>query len=108
VLAGIFYRGLIPSGFMPAFGEAARHGSLLVVCHHGETRSHDHDGSGSGDVSLDQCPFGAAAGPALASAEFAISFVNGPIAFRPGRSTADHRGVPRRLQPPARAPPMFS
>ncbi|MGH8460812.1 MAG: hypothetical protein ACRESS_04340 [Stenotrophobium sp.] len=111
VLASVFYRGLIPAGFMPsATGAATRHGALLVICHHGEFATHEQgaNGSGAGTTSLDQCPFGAAAGPALPSVKIAFSFAPGLADFRLGWSAVLNRSASPQLQPPARGPPTLS
>ena len=108
VLAAVLYRGLIPAGFMPATAEMASHGTLLVICPHGEMGMHGHAGSGSGGASLEQCPFGAAAGPALPSVKLALSFDSDAFQFRPDWRTTAARGDSPHLLPPARAPPAFS
>jgi hypothetical protein len=108
VLAAILYRGLIPPGFMPAGGEAMRHGTMLVLCPHGEMGMHEHGGKGSATAPLEQCPFGAAAGPAIVSAKLSLPFSPEMAPFRPEPDMAvDHRSQ-RHLQPPARAPPVYS
>lgn len=109
VLAGVLYRGLIPAGFMPATtGGATRHGVLLVLCHHGEIAAHAQGANGSDVTSLDQCPFGAAAGPALPSVKIVFSFAPGLADFRQGWRAVLNRGASPQLQPPVRGPPTFS
>jgi len=108
VLAGVLYRGLIPAGFMPASGEAARHGALLVLCTHGQLGTQGQGTGGPGGVSLEQCPFGAAAGPALPSVDTAFVFPPAPDHIRAERSALFNRGASPRLLPPARAPPILS
>jgi hypothetical protein len=71
--ASVLYRALIPAGFMPANLSAAQNGSLLMVCHHGDLDTHEHGGDGSDDRSFEQCPFGAAMGPALLGNLYAIA-----------------------------------
>ncbi len=107
VLASVFYRGMIPVGFMPANGEAARHGTLLVVCPHGEMGMHGHGGNGSRGASLEQCPFGAAAGPAVPSVKQVYPFTASLAYFRPDRVAPFHHGTSPHLHPPARAPPIL-
>ena len=108
VLAGVLFRGLIPAGFMPASGEAARHGALLVICTHGELGLHGHGGNGSGGASIEQCPFGAAAGPAVPSVKLAFSFPPDLARFRPDWNAVLSHGTSPYLQPPARGPPTLS
>lgn len=108
VLAAILYRGLIPAGFMPAVGQAAAHGSMLVLCPHGDMAMHGHDGKGAGSAGIEQCPFGAAAGPALASGNSTFAPGSVAAAFRPDWSPIPGFGAQPRLQPPARGPPAVS
>ncbi len=108
VLASVLYRGLIPAGFMPATGEAAQHGAMLMVCPHGEMGMHAHDGHGSGGASIEQCPFGAAAGPAVPGVKVAFSFSQDRFHFRPDWAAVAHDGIAPQLLPPARAPPAVS
>jgi hypothetical protein len=122
VLLGVLYRGLIPAGFMPAAGEAAAHGALFVICPHGEMGMsmagmqmpgmpmdmHRHAGSSPSASSLEQCPFGAAAVPALPSLKTAFYFPPVLAHSRPGWNATLSRQVSPRLQPPARAPPVLS
>jgi len=108
VLAGVLYRGLIPPGFMPASGEAARHGALLVVCTHGQLGTHGQGAGSPGGASLEQCPFAAAAGPALPSINTAFFFPPAPDHVRADWSAISNRGGSPRLLPPARAPPVLS
>jgi hypothetical protein len=108
VLASVLYRGIIPTGFMPATGEAVRHGTLLVVCPHGEMGMRGHDGNGSHGASLEQCPFGAAAGPAVPSVKLVYPFTAVLAYFRPDRAALLRHGSLPRLHPPARAPPILS
>jgi len=108
VLAGVLYRGLIPAGFMPASGEAARDGAMLMICPHGMVGMHEHGGNGSGGASIEQCPFGAAAGPALPGLKLVFTFAPGPAHFRPDWSAVLNRGSMPHLHPPVRGPPLFS
>lgn len=107
VLAAILYRGLIPAGFMPAAGQPG-HGSLLVLCPHGDMAMHGHDGKGPGSAGIEQCPFGAAAGPALTSGNLTVGLARLAAAFRPDWSPVAGRADQPRLQPPARGPPAAS
>ncbi|MDR3418029.1 MAG: hypothetical protein P4L83_17790 [Nevskia sp.] len=107
-LAGVLYRGLIPAGFMPASGEAARHGTLLALCSHGALHVHGGDGAHAGYWSLDQCPFGAAAGPGLPAARMAWDGAPPPRAT-PCPHYAHLRIETAALRlPPARGPPIRS
>ncbi len=109
ILAGVLFRGLIPAGFMPATGEAAKHGALLMVCPHGEMAMHDHGGGKHADgPSLEQCPFGAAGAPSLPSTPVAFHLPPHLAFARPLRGAVPDRGAAPHLQPPARAPPLFS
>ena len=108
VLAGVLYRGLIPAGFMPATGEAARDGAMLMVCPHGMMGMHEHGGNGSGGASIEQCPFGAAAGPAVPGVKLVFSFAQEAAHFRPDWSAGLNRGSTPHLQPPVRGPPVLS
>jgi hypothetical protein len=108
VLAAILYRGLIPAGFMPAVGEAAAHGGMVMLCPHGDMAMPGHDGKGSGSASIEQCPFGAAVGPALTSETPTLALASLAAAFRPEWSLIPNRGVQPHLQPPARGPPASS
>jgi hypothetical protein len=117
-LAAVLYRGLIPAGFMPASGEAAAHGALLVVCPHGDMvgmegmshqhGAHEHPGSGPGGTSLQQCPFGVAGAPALQGAGLALPPGSGIDGFRPQWEALSRRDTSPAPQPPARGPPQFS
>ncbi|MBV8062573.1 MAG: hypothetical protein JOY51_03210 [Nevskia sp.] len=109
ILAGVLFRGMIPAGFMPATGEAARKGALLVLCLHGQLLAHGPDGGRQpGGLVLEQCPFGAAATPALPHTPVAFHLPPDLAYARPAAAiTADHAESPR-LRPPARAPPLFS
>lgn len=109
VLAGVLFRGLIPAGFMPATGEAARHGALLMLCQHGELVAHGHgEGKHPGGASLEQCPFGAAAAPSLPGAAPGFHLPPALAYAPPAPLTPSERGEPPHLQPPARAPPQLS
>ena len=111
MLAAVLYRGLIPAGLMPASGAAAAHGAVLMICPHGDMvmpASHDHGGKGPGSGSIEQCPFGAAAGPAAPSLRFAPNFGTGSASNLPDRNIAVAPGSSPRLQPPARGPPIVS
>jgi hypothetical protein len=109
VLAAIVYRGLIPAGFMPAAGEAMRHGTIFVVCPHGEMGMHGHGGKGSASPTVEQCPFGAAAGPAVVSAGALFrSLLPERAPFRPEWNVVLSHAGQQHLQPPARAPPGYS
>jgi len=109
VLAGVIYRGLIPAGFMPASGShVAGYNAFLVICRHGEMASHDPSGTSSDGSSLEQCPFGAAAGPAAPSVKVVFSFapvlaVNKPV----WNIVSSYHETPQ-LQPPVRGPPVLS
>jgi hypothetical protein len=107
VLAGVLYRGLIPAGFMPATGEAARHGAILMVCPHGQMAMHDHGGKAPAGPSLEQCPFGAAAAPSLPGGTIALHLPPALVYAAPAQLTPSDGGEPH-LQPPARGPPQLS
>ena len=108
LLASLLFRGLVPAGLMPAGADAARHGALLVICTHGEMAQHGHGGQGSGGPSIEQCPFGAAAGAAVPGTKIVFSFPPGVAQAPPEWSAVLASGSAQRLQPPARAPPVFS
>jgi hypothetical protein len=108
VLAAVLYRGLIPAGFMPASGEAARHGALLMVCTHGELVLHEHGGKAPAGPALEQCPFGAAAAPSLPGGALAFHLPPALAYAAPAPPTPADRGAPPHLQPPARGPPPLS
>jgi len=105
-VAGVLFRGLIPAGLMPATAEAARHGSWLVLCTHGQTVQQAH--AGHGGASPGQCPFAAAASPAVPGSWLAPAFSFGGAEYHPGWGSIVNLGTSPRLQPPARAPPLFS
>ena len=109
VLAAVLYRGLIPAGFMPAMGDAAHPGAQLVICPHGEMgMMHSHAGDGANGDSVEQCPFGAAAGPALPSVQLVFLFDPGPLQARTDLRAVPNQGASPYLQPPVRGPPVFS
>lgn len=108
VLAGVLYRGLIPAGFMPASGEAARRGELLMLCPHGAMAMHGHGGKHADGAPLEQCPFGAAAAPSLPGAAIAFHLPPALAYARPAPGPVADTAATPRLQPPARAPPALS
>jgi hypothetical protein len=108
VLAGVLLRGLIPAGFMPATGEAARHGALLMVCAHGQMAMHDHGGKAPAGPSLEQCPFGAAAAPSLPGGAPAFHLPPALAYAAPLALIPSGGGEPPHLQPPPRGPPLLS
>ncbi len=109
ILAAVLLRGLIPAGFMPASGEAARHGALLMLCFHGQLAAQPHGGGKHADgAPLEQCPFGAAAAPSLPGSAVAFHLPPALAYARPAFVLAAVRGDSPRLQPPARAPPPLS
>ena len=109
-LTGVLFRGLIPAGFMPSTLQAADRPALLVLCSHGQLdiQGTDDGDGGTGHSSFDQCPFGAATGPALPGSvtEFAFASVPGD-APAPSLTAPPYSGSIR-LQPPARGPPLPS
>jgi hypothetical protein len=107
-IASVLYRGLIPAGLMPASGEAARHGMLLVLCTHGELGGKLPNGGHAGDSSLQQCPFGAAAGPALPSTASVGWVAAAQATLHLPFSQQQPRYSAYRALPPARAPPALS
>jgi hypothetical protein len=109
ILAAVLFRGLIPAGFMPASGEAAKHGALLMLCFHGQLATQPHGGGKHADgAALEQCPFGAAAAPSLPGTAAAFHLTPDLAYARPAFVSAAVHGDSSRLQPPARAPPLFS
>jgi len=108
ILAGVLFRGLIPAGFMPATGEAAKRGQLLMLCTHGELAAHGHGGGHSDGSTLEQCPFGAAAAPSLPGSAVAFHLPPALLYARPALASTAATGATPRLQPPARAPPLSS
>ncbi len=108
VMASVLYRGLIPVGFMPATGEARRHGAVLMVCPHGQFSGHGAGGGHAGDSSLQQCPFGAAAAPAIPNLKAVHFFAPLPVPRRADAAGMDVASATHWLLPPARAPPALS
>ena len=117
ILSALLFRSLIPTGFMPATGPSARHGAMLMLCPHGamgmESATHGHDtgnGKNPAHPTLEQCPFGAAMGPAVhgAGAPLALSFPTVAARFQPDWTSVPGHHNPPHLQPPARGPPAFS
>lgn len=108
VLAGVLFRGLIPAGFMPATGEAARRGELVMLCPHGTMDMGGHGGKHGDGPALEQCPFGAAAAPSLPGGALALHLPPAPAHVGPARDDTSRRIDSPRLLPPARAPPLVS
>lgn len=110
-LAGVLYRSLIPAGFMPAAGDAAHAGALLMLCPHGEF--HGSHGSPAaphppaGDHGVQLCPFGTAGASTLPGAAADVPVELDAVPLPGGR--AEHRAaLALVVPPPARAPPALS
>jgi hypothetical protein len=107
-LTGVLFRGLIPVGFMPSMLPAADHGVVLVFCNHGQLDVQSQGETGSDHSSTEQCPFGAATGPALLGAIGLYSFERPRVDIRPVQRIALRSPDFAHLQPPPRGPPVVS
>jgi hypothetical protein len=83
-------------------------GMQMAGMHRDMPGQEGHGGSAPAGASIEQCPFGAAAGPALPSVKLAFSFPPVLAHSRPDRTAVLNRAATPRLQPPARAPPLLS
>ena len=107
-LAAVFYRALIPVGFMPASAAQVSAGAVLVLCSGGLLQTAEPQAPGkAGMHAYTECGFAAAAAappPAVADApRFAVASVpviSGALPAAPTLQLA--------LPPPARGPPLFS
>jgi hypothetical protein len=106
-LAAVFYRALIPVGFMPASAAQVRAGAVLVLCSGGLLQTAEPQAPGkAGMHAYTECGFAAAAAappPAVADApRFAVASVpviSGALPVAPTLQLA---------LPPVRGPPLFS
>jgi hypothetical protein len=107
-LTGMLFRGLIPVGFMPSMLPATNHGAVLVFCNHGQLDVQSQGEGGSDHSSTEQCPFGAAIGPALLGAIGLFAFERPRVDTRPVLRIALRFPGFSHLQPPPRGPPVLS
>ena len=107
-LAAVFYRALIPVGFMPASAAQVRAGAVLVLCSGGLLQTAEPRAPGkAGMHAYTECGFAAAAAappPAVAdAARFAV--VAAPVI---AGALPAALALQLALPPPARGPPLFS
>jgi hypothetical protein len=107
-LAAVLLRALLPQGFMleraagePRIGLAICYASPLA-------RLRADHGTPGGTQAHADCAFAAASGPALPSAVSLSGGVAGRQPFASGWVAVLNPGTALRVQPPARAPPLFS
>lgn len=105
VLTSVLSRALIPAGFMPNVHRWMHQGGLLVICPHGDLMTHKASG-GAASTSEQQCPFGAAAGPALPSSNAVRMLATTPDGLLVKLSVVNAEGTASHLQPPPRGPPV--
>ncbi len=106
-LAAVFYRALIPVGFMPASAAQVREGAVLVLCSGGLLQTVESQVPGkSGMHAYTECGFAAAAAPGLPPAAAAM-----PVFSVARNDSTIHAPllapVPRPKLPPARGPPTL-
>ena len=106
-LAAVFYRALIPVGFMPASAAQVRQGAVLVLCSGGLLQTVESQMPGkAGMHAYSDCGFAAAAAPGLppaAPAAPVFSFAYGNNSIYAPR----HAPAPQLTLPPARGPPLL-
>ena len=107
-LAAVFYRALIPVGFMPASAAQVRAGAVLVLCSGGLLQTAEPQAPGkAGMHAYTECGFAAAAAappPAIAEApRFTVASAPATDAALPVAPT-----LQLALPPPARGPPLLS
>ncbi len=110
LLAALFYRALIPLGYMPAMSAAPlpgmaamHHGGWLMLCPGGTLQQNGHGG-----LIERQCFFGMAAAPTLPGAVVLLADdLPKPFAAPPPSST-ERRAIVSVLRPPVRGPPQLS
>ena len=106
-LAAVFYRALIPFGFMPASAAQVRQGAVLVLCSGGLLQTVESLLPGkSGMHAYSDCGFAAAAASGLppaapAAPVFNVAYGNNAI-YTPRLTPA-----PQLTLPPARGPPAL-
>ncbi len=106
-LAAVFYRALIPVGFMPASAAQVREGAVLVLCSGGLLQTVESQMPGkSGMHAYTECGFAAAAAPGLLPAAAAM-----PVFGLAGDDSTIYAprlvSTPRLTLPPARGPPTL-
>ncbi|MBX6420842.1 MAG: hypothetical protein IRZ06_07540 [Nevskia sp.] len=110
-LAAVFYRALIPAGFMPANAEQARGGAILVLCSGGLLKTigaHDPSDPSRPQTHVEvQCPFAAAAAPALPPAIGTLPALRARH-VAPATQTLFATQTEHWRWGPARAPPALS
>ncbi|WP_157572396.1 hypothetical protein [Nevskia soli] len=106
-LAAVFYRALIPVGFMPASAAQVRAGAVLVLCSGGLLQTAEPQAPGkAGMHAYAECGFAAAAAAPPPAAVDAPRFT---VASVPVISGALPAAPTLQLAlPPARGPPLFS
>jgi hypothetical protein len=105
-LAAVFYRALIPAGFMPGTMQQARDGAVLVLCSGGALKAADRQPAAPHFYV--NCDFAAAAAsappPELAPIALPAFAPVPPPAVALRRSGLNQPALP----PPARGPPLYS
>ena len=106
-LAAVFYRALIPFGFMPASAAQVRQGAVLVLCSGGLLQNLESPAPGkAGMHAYSDCGFAAAAAPGLPPAAPALPVFDvahgNNNAYAPRRTPA-----PQLALPPPRGPPLL-
>lgn len=108
-LAGLVYRALIPSGFMPASGAQAQTGAVMVMCPGGMLMPAEPDAKGKPQAfHYAQCPFAVAIAPALPSVLVLPPALAALYAAMPAPGLLSALPAPAHTHPPARGPPSLS
>lgn len=109
LLAGLFFRAGLPTGYMWASPQSASGGVTLVLCSGGIYKSLGNDDAAGKHASGDSqsCPYAAAAAPGLpVPATFHLrSFTTEAVSLAVRVAAFDSAG---NRPPPARGPPLLS
>ena len=106
-LAAVFYRALIPVGFMPATAQQVRDGAVLVLCSGGLFKADAREPGKPTTHAYSECAYAVAAAPALPSAGLTTPVFTAAYAISAGHALPAAPAPQLRL-PPARGPPSIS
>lgn len=104
-LAAVFYRALIPAGFMPATAGQARTGAVLVLCSGSLFKADTAAPGRPGAHAYGECAFAAAAAPALPPASLPLP-AGAAAAFLAVSPQAHDVAAAQLALPPPRGPPL--